>query len=87
MDRRFFWLVLVGLLIGSILTTMLARGEDGEARGKGQWEYKAIVISGPYSTISGTEKIETRLNVVGKDGWELVDFEESTYVFKRPSGN
>ena len=85
MDRRLLLAVVVMLFVGSMLTTMLAGGEHGEARGKYRWDYKVVTISG--SRVIGRDKIETKLNELGKDGWELVDFEESTYVLKRPAGN
>jgi hypothetical protein len=85
MDRRLLWMVLGGLFIGLMLTTILARGDHGEVREKIQWEYKVIVISGPM--VGNRDKIETKLNGLGKDGWELIDFEESSYVLKRPAFN
>ena len=85
MDRRLLWTVLAGLFIGLMLTTILARGDHGEDSGKIQWEYKVIVISGPK--FSNRDKIETKLNGLGKDGWELIDLEESTYILKRPAVN
>ena len=78
-------LLLVVLFVGSMLTTMLVGGEHGEARGKLVWEYKVVTVSG--SRVIGKDKIETKLNGLGKDGWELVDFEESTFVLKRLAGN
>ncbi len=68
-----------------MLTTMLARGEHGEVRDKIQWEYKVVVVSG--STVQNRDKIETKLTGLGKDGWELVDLEESTYILKRSAVN
>lgn len=55
-----------------------------------QWEYKAIAIA-----FSGTTQLETELNDMGKDGWELVHFDGedepeddglfyANCVFKRP---
>lgn len=85
MNRRLLWKVLAGLFIGLMLTTMLARGEHGEVRDKIQWEYKVVVVSG--STVQNRDKIETKLTGLGKDGWELVDLEESTYILKRSAVN
>ena len=85
MNRRLLWMVLAGLFIGLMLTTILARGEHDEVRGKIQWDYKVIVVSG--STVGNRDKIETKLSGLGKDGWELIDFEESTFVLKRPAVN
>ena len=87
MGRRFLLAVVVVLFVGSMLTTMLVGGEHDEARGEVRWEYEVVVISGSNSSATGRDKIERKLDGLGKDGWELVDFEESTYVLKRPAGN
>ncbi len=85
MNRGLLLVVVVVLFVGSMLTTMLVGGEHGEARGKLVWEYKVVTVSG--SRVIGRDKMETKLNGLGKDGWELVDFEESTFVLKRLAGN
>jgi hypothetical protein len=33
------------------------------------------------------ERIETKLNELGEDGWELISWGHLTYVLKRPVGN
>lgn len=87
MDRRLLWLILGGLVVGLMLTTMLARGEHGQIGGKIRWEHKVVRISSSKSTVPGRTAIETMLNGLGKDGWELIQFEESTYILKRPAKN
>lgn len=84
MDRRLL-LVVAGLFIGLMLTTILARGEHGEVRGNVRWDYKVVTISG--SKVIGRDKVESQLNGLGRDGWELIDFEESTFVLKRLARN
>ena len=82
MNRKWFCLVMVAVLAGSILTTVFVQAGQSEA--KVQWQYRAVVISGPFSTPLGRAKIEAKINELGKQGWELVDWEESLYVLKRP---
>ena len=82
MNRKWLWLVVVAVLAGSMLTTVFVQAGQDEA--KVQWQYRAVVISGPFSTPDGRAKIEAKINELGKQGWELVDFEESIYVLKRP---
>jgi len=82
MDRGWLWLV-VAVLVGSVLVTMLGGVERQRRGGVVRWEYKAIVISGPFALPDHTEKIQPRLNELGREGWELVGFEQPTYILKR----
>lgn len=57
------WLALNGCKQGSLLSTL----EDRMAKRK-QWEYEAIPAS-PENDFAG---FDTKLNDLGKKGWELV---------------
>lgn len=41
-----------------------------------KWEYRADAIN--------TIFIETQLNLIGEEGWELVAIYNNNYIFKRP---
>jgi hypothetical protein len=84
MNRKYLWLVATVLLVGLLLTTMLATAQ--EARPRRQWEYNIVVM--PWSVDpTNAERIETKLNELGEDGWELISWGHLTYVLKRPVGN
>jgi hypothetical protein len=87
MNRNCLWLIVVALAVSSILTTMLAKGQQAESQT--QWEYKSVVINteGPFNDVEYRGKIEAKLNELGKDGWELVDWENVAYLLKRRAVN
>ena len=60
MNRKWLWLAVFGVLAGSMLVTLLAQAGQGEPRA--QWEYRAVVISGPFSMADGTAEIEAKIN-------------------------
>ena len=81
MNRKWLWLVVGAVLAGWMLTTMFVQAGQDEA--KVQWEYRAFRLSGP--ALPGyRDKLEAKLNELGKEGWELVDWEDTDYVLKRP---
>ncbi len=81
MNRKWLWLVVVAVIAGSMLTTVFVQAGQDEA--KVQWEYRAFRLSGRESR-GYRDKLEAKLNELGKEGWELVDWEETDYVLKRP---
>ena len=87
MNRNCLWLLVAALAVGWILTTMLAKGQQAESQT--QWEYKAVVMNtdGPFNEFEYGEKVEAKLNELGKDGWELADWESVAYVLKRRAKN
>ena len=82
MNRKWLWLVVVGVLAGSMLVTVLVQAGQGEPRA--QWEYRGVVIRSPFTTVDGCGEIEAALNELGEEGWELVDWEGGIYLLKRP---
>ncbi len=82
MNRNYFWLIIVVLLVGLVLTTMLAKAQEAEPTI--QWEYNAIRLPGWVGPTSDNEKIEAKLNELGQAGWELVGWEERSCIMKRP---
>lgn len=56
-----------------------------------QWEYKVVNMSCTFKTGSGAEKmLQQKCDELGKDGWELVNFQnydmatKFMLVFKKP---
>lgn len=43
-----------------------------------KWEYKSVSFTASHS------EVESMLNRLGEQGWELVALHEYHYVFKRP---
>ena len=83
MNRNYLWLIMVVLLVGLVLTTMLATAQETEPTI--QWEYHAVYLPlGVSSRSSQNEILETKLNEIGQAGWELVGWEERDCIFKRP---
>ncbi|MCK4795252.1 MAG: hypothetical protein KAV87_66595 [Desulfobacteraceae bacterium] len=85
MNRNYLWLIVVVLLVGLVLTTMLATAQ--EAGPKIQWEYNVTVSPQRVASQPYAERIEAKLNELGEDGWELVGWENSICILKRQSGN
>ncbi len=85
MNRNYLWLIVVVLLVGLVLTTMLATAQ--EVGSKIQWEYNITVTPQSATSQPYHEKTVGRLNELGEDGWELVGWEGRTWIFKRQSGN
>ncbi len=83
MNRNYLWLIVAVLLVGLVLTTMLATAQ--EAGSEIQWEYHAVYLpSGVSNTRINNERVEAKLNELGQAGWELVGFEERDCILKRP---
>ena len=78
MKRNYLWLIVAVLLVGLVLTTMLATAQ--EAGPNIQWEYN---ITHTPQGVRGP-KTQAKLNELGEAGWELVGFEERDCIFKRP---
>ena len=85
MNRNYLWLIVVVLLVGLVLTTMLATAQ--EAGPKIQWEYTVTVTPQRVTSEPYLEKIEAKLNELGEAGWELVGWEGRSWILKRQSGN
>ena len=54
-----------------------------------RWEYKVVDISASFKSISRVENdIEEECNILGQEGWELVNFAiggvSYILIFKRP---
>jgi hypothetical protein len=49
-----------------------------------RWEYK-VWAAGIRASLSD-ERLQTKLNELGADGWELVAFKGEQFIFKRPVG-
>jgi len=45
------------------------------------FEYRLILVDPSWSADAGREKIETELNRLGKDGWELLPITLGGYLF------
>ncbi|HEX2900437.1 MAG TPA: hypothetical protein VHS96_12020 [Bacteroidia bacterium] len=76
MNKNFFF----GLIAGLVLLVIFAFrpvGEKPVTEGIQKWEYKIFV------SYSDPSKREGSINLLGKDGWELVAF-DGAMVFKRP---
>lgn len=82
MNRNYLWLVVAVLLVGLVFTTMLAKAQEAEPTI--QWEYYAVGFPRSVGHTSNNEEVEAKLNEIGKDGWELIGWEERTCIFKRP---
>jgi hypothetical protein len=54
---------------------------DQSAHGRRRWEYK-VLSEGDVQKL-GKEDLATGLNKLGEDGWELVGFEKTRFIFKR----
>ena len=44
-------------------------------------EYKVLLIKPEWSASQGLENMETQLNELGKDGWELLPITLEGYLF------
>lgn len=82
MNRNYIWLIVAVLLVGLVLTTMLATAQETEPAIK--WEYNAIGLPAWFGPTANNETIEAKLNELGQVGWELVIMGERTCVLKRP---
>jgi len=82
MNCKWIYLVVAAVLAGVMLSSMFVQAGQGETNV--QWQYRAVLISDSYFTPEGRAKIKTKLDELGKQGWELVDFEESSYILKSP---
>jgi hypothetical protein len=52
------------------------------------WEYKIVrdqrAVPGPYISGITEPKVDPKLTELGNQGWELVSFSDSLWIFKRP---
>jgi hypothetical protein len=48
-----------------------------------QWEYKVVRYEGGAPNL-GDAKLGAKLTGLGSEGWELVSWNEASWVFKRP---
>jgi len=78
MNRNYLWLIVVVLLVGLVHTTMLATAQEVKPTIK--WEYN---ITHTSQNANGP-KTEAKLNELGEAGWELVGWEERSWILKRP---
>jgi hypothetical protein len=46
-----------------------------------KYEYKVLLIQSDWSAAEGLQKMESQLNELGKDGWELVPITVEGYLF------
>ena len=46
-----------------------------------KYEYKVILIKPEWSAAEGLENMESQLNELGKDGWDLVPITMDGYLF------
>ncbi|MCP4257497.1 MAG: DUF4177 domain-containing protein [Planctomycetes bacterium] len=84
MNRNYLGLIVMIVLVGLVLTTMLATAQ--ETGSNIQWEYHAAYLpSGVSNTRINNERVEAKLNELGQAGWELVGWEERDCIFKRPA--
>jgi len=89
---------LIVCIIG-LAAFMLVMETTSSARSSGSWEYKIldtgeIVIDARLTEeeireaekrgIEKAQTLEGKLNRLGADGWELVVYDGSTIIFKRP---
>ena len=78
MKRNYLWLMVTILLVGLMLSTMLATAQEAESTI--QWEYHADYLpTGVNNTRIENERVEAKLNELGQVGWE-----ERDCIFKRP---
>ena len=82
MNRNYLWLIVTILLVGLMLTTMLATAQEAEPTI--QWEYKVTVLPHRVTSRPDHERIEAKLNELGQAGWELVGWDDSSCILKRP---
>jgi len=66
-------LVAVAVLLGLIAGGMVVRGNEPQS--DVLWEYKTLRVPGSF------ENTEPTLNEYGKKGWEVVDWEDSNFVY------
>lgn len=68
-----------------LLGTLFLNPEGGNVVQK--WEYKILNVEKAFYSNKADEEIEKALNVMGKEGWELVGyvtFKVHMLAFKRP---
>ena len=83
MNRNCLWLIIAVLLVGLVFTTIMATAREVESTI--QWEYYAVSLpTGVSNTRINNERVEAKLNELGRAGWELVGFEERDCILKRP---
>lgn len=83
MNRNYLWLIVAILMVGLMLTTMLATAQEIEPTI--QWEYNVVGVPRSVGHTSNIEETEAKLNELGEAGWELVGWEERTCILKRPA--
>lgn len=87
MNRNWLWLIVAAMAVASILTTMFAQAE--QTQNQAQWEYKDVRM--PSRSTNSDEHnrtwAEATLNELGKDGWEVVVWEEFNCLLKRQVAN
>jgi hypothetical protein len=79
------------VLTATVGAAAISRSEAVEARpaGAGAWEYRVILVSdlvpdqgAPAAQVTA---LESKLNTLGRDGWELSQQMQRVMVFKRPT--
>lgn len=87
MNRNFLWLMVAAVAVGSMLTTMTAEEEPVQTRI--QWEYKNVRMPCRSTSISAhlNERVEAELNELGKNGWEVVIWDDFNCLLKRQLAN
>ncbi|MCK5161809.1 MAG: DUF4177 domain-containing protein, partial [Candidatus Aureabacteria bacterium] len=72
---NYWWLmVVIALAAGLMISNLLVQAQENESKAK--WEYKLI-------TVNRTSNVAETLNKHASDGWELVDWEATSFILRR----